>query len=258
MRSTQNTYPISLGIRITGVDDATFGQTGGLHSPTTPHECADPYIALNPYQRPILPLRSRRWSRTRRSPCRRMTLRSHTRRLTTIQPHHTTPDCPCSFAHTQLVPLAVCAQVPVCDAPLQPHPTAPCTRPCTNRVPLSSQRGYTADNLSGAPFESIQLPCCTTASCPWLTAVLRFTCAQRRASTRRAWSCIVIPNSNHATDHALSSGRSPPGASALSPPTTPSSGTSALLELSYMSTCSLCPSLVCLGQSYFGACCHFL
>ena len=36
MRSTQNTYPISLGIRISGVDDATFGQTGGLHSPTTP------------------------------------------------------------------------------------------------------------------------------------------------------------------------------------------------------------------------------
>ena len=32
MRSTQNTYPISLGIRISGVDDATFGQTGEAYS----------------------------------------------------------------------------------------------------------------------------------------------------------------------------------------------------------------------------------
>ena len=32
MRSTQNTYPISLGIRITGVDDATFSQTGEAYS----------------------------------------------------------------------------------------------------------------------------------------------------------------------------------------------------------------------------------
>ena len=30
MRSTQNSYPIALGVRITGVDDATFSQTGGL------------------------------------------------------------------------------------------------------------------------------------------------------------------------------------------------------------------------------------
>ena len=66
MRSTQNTYPIALGIRISGVDDATFGQTGGLHSPTTPPKCADPYISLNPYQRPTRPSPSRRWSRTRR------------------------------------------------------------------------------------------------------------------------------------------------------------------------------------------------
>ena len=171
----------ALGIRITGVDDATFGQTGGLHSPTTPHECADPYIALNPYQRPILPLRFRRWSRTRRSPCRRMTLRSPTRRLTTIQTHHTTHDCPCSFAHTQLVPLAVRAQVPVCDAPLQPHPTAPCTCPCTNRVPLSSQRGYTADNLSGAPLQSTICHVSPLHRKLLTCVVLR---AQRRASTR--------------------------------------------------------------------------
>ena len=32
MRSTQNTYPIALGIRISGVDDATFGQTGEAYS----------------------------------------------------------------------------------------------------------------------------------------------------------------------------------------------------------------------------------
>ena len=32
MRSTQNTYPISLGVRITGVDDATFSQTGEAYS----------------------------------------------------------------------------------------------------------------------------------------------------------------------------------------------------------------------------------
>jgi hypothetical protein len=32
LRSQQNTYPISLGVRITGVDDATFSQTGGLYN----------------------------------------------------------------------------------------------------------------------------------------------------------------------------------------------------------------------------------
>ena len=32
MRSTQNTYPIALGIRITGVDDSTFSQTGEAYS----------------------------------------------------------------------------------------------------------------------------------------------------------------------------------------------------------------------------------
>ena len=32
MRSTQNSYPIALGIRITGVDDSTFGQTGEAYS----------------------------------------------------------------------------------------------------------------------------------------------------------------------------------------------------------------------------------
>ena len=30
LRSQQSTYPIALGVRISGVDDATFSQTGGL------------------------------------------------------------------------------------------------------------------------------------------------------------------------------------------------------------------------------------
>ena len=32
MRSTQNTYPIALGVRIAGVDDATYSQTGEAYS----------------------------------------------------------------------------------------------------------------------------------------------------------------------------------------------------------------------------------